>query len=384
MAVLQKSHKIYRYPVAVFFILAATGLLGIFQNSVNPTTVALVFILIILCAATFFGRNPALLSSLAAMLCFNYFFLPPLRTFAIADSQNVIAWAAFVLAAVVAGELSAYADRRAVEAERQRVEIAELYSDLEAAFEKASETEALRRSEKLKSALLDAVTHDLRTPLTAIKASVTTLLESQDQREDFKLDAESRAEFLSVINEETDRLNSFIGDMVELARVEAGALNLRNEWSEVPEIIQAALSRAEPQLIDFNIKILLEENLPLIRADSKALAQVLYNLLENAAKYSAEKPNIEISVKRGEKENLAFAVADEGRGIPENLREKIFDKFFRINQAEAEAHATRGTGLGLAIAKGIVEAHGGTISVADGINQSGARFTFTVPIGDEN
>ena len=109
--------------------------------------------------------------------------------------------------------------------------------DLEEAFERASETEALRRSERLKSALLDAVTHDLRTPLTAIKASVTTLLESQDEREKFTLDAESQGEFLSVINEETDRLNDFIGDMVELARIEAGALNLRNAWSEVPEII---------------------------------------------------------------------------------------------------------------------------------------------------
>jgi len=380
----KKSQHILCFLAAVLAVLATTALLEIFHSRINPTTAALAFILIILLAATFLGRNPALLSSLAAMLCFNYFFLPPVRTFTIADSQNIIAWAAFVLTAIVAGELSAYARRRADEAERQRLEIVKLYSDLEAAFEKASETEALRRSEKLKSALLDAVTHDLRTPLTAIKASVTTLLESHDEPEKFSLDPESRNEFLSVINEETDRLNDFIGDMVELARIEAGALNLRNEWSEVPEIIQAALNRAEPLLNDFNIKILLEENLPSIRADSRALAQVLYNLLENAAKYSAEKPNLEISVKRDSHENLKFAVADEGRGIPESLREKIFDKFFRINQAEAEAHATRGTGLGLAIAKGIVETHGGIISVTDGVNNSGAKFIFTIPVGDEN
>lgn len=384
MPLSQKSRIILRYVAPVLAILAATALLEIFHSRINPTTVALAFILIILLAATFLGRNPALLASLAAMLCFNYFFLPPVRTFTISDPQNLVAWVAFVLTAIVAGELSAHARRRAEEAEQQRLEIAKLYGDLEEAFERASETEALRRSEKLKSALLDAVTHDLRTPLTAIKASVTTLLESQDEKEKFKLDAQSQGEFLSVINEETDRLNDFIGDMVELARIEAGALSLRNEWSEVPEIIQAALNRAEPFLADFKIKILLEENLPLIRADSKALAEVLYNLLDNAAKYSAGKSSIEISVKRDANEYLEFAVADEGRGVPENLREKIFDKFFRVNQAEDYAHGARGTGLGLAIAKGIVEAHGGLISVGDAGNKSGAKFVFTVPIGDEN
>lgn len=374
-----KIQNLFRYLAAVAGILAATALLELFQNRINPTTAALAFILIILLAATFLGRNPALLASLAAMLSFNYFFLPPFRTFTISDSQNIIAWTAFMLTAIVSGELSAYAKRRAVEAEIRKVEIEKLYNELEEAFDLASEAEALRRSEKLKSALLDAVTHDLRTPLTSIKASVTTLLESQD--EEFKLDAESQTEFLSVINEETDRLNDFIGDMVELARIEAGAMSLRNEWSEVSDIIQAALNRAEPLLASFQIKILLEENLPLIRADSKSLAEVLYNLLDNAAKYSSAEAKIEISVKKTADEKIEFAVADEGKGIPESLRGKIFDKFYRGNQTVEST--TRGSGLGLAIAKGIVEAHGGKIFVTDAANKKGAKFIFTVPIGDE-
>lgn len=374
-----KTQNLFRYLAAIAGILAATALLELFQNRINPTTAALAFILIILLAATFLGRNPALLASVAAMLSFNYFFLPPFGTFMISDSQNIVAWTAFVLTAIVAGELSAYAKRRAVEAETGKQQIEKLYNDLEEAFDLASEAEALRRSEKLKSALLDAVTHDLRTPLTSIKASVTTLLESQD--EEFKLDAESRTEFLSVINEETDRLNDFIGDMVELARIEAGAMSLRNEWSEVSDIIQAALLRAEPLLANFQIKILLEENLPLIRADSKSLAEVLYNLLDNAAKYSAAEAKIDISVKKTADEMIEFAVADDGFGIPENLREKVFDKFYRGRQKEEGS--TRGSGLGLAIAKGIVEAHGGRIFVTDAANKKGAKFVFTVPIGDE-
>lgn len=378
-----KSQTIYSYLGAIAAVLAATALLEFFHSRVNPTTVALAFILIILLAATFLGRNPALLASLAAMICFNYFFLPPLRTFTIAGSQNIIAWAAFLLTAIVAGELSAYARRRAEEAETQKLQITKLYDDLDEAFERASETEALRRSERLKSALLDAVTHDLRTPLTAIKASVTTLLENQDDKEKLKLDAQSQNEFLSVINEETDRLNVFIGEMVELARIEAGALNLHNEWSEVPDIIQSALIRAESFLENFRIKILLEENLPLIRVDSKAMAEVLYNLLENAAKFSGGKLNIEISVKRTSDNQVEFAVADEGRGVPEFLREKIFDKFFRANQTGEDEHAPHGTGLGLAIAKGIVEAHGGKIFVTDAGENGGAKFVFVIPIGDE-
>ena len=385
MPLFHKNQIFFPYFSAVAGILAATALLLVFYDRINPTTVALAFILIILFTATFLGRNPALFSSLAAMICFNFFFLPPVRTFSISDSQNIIAWAAFTVTAIVAGELSAYAKRRAEEAETRRLQIEKLYADLEEAFDKQSETEALRRSEKLKSALLDAVTHDLRTPLTSIKASVTTLLENdRDETENFSLDLESRREFLAVINEETDRLNLFIEDMVELARIEAGELNLRNAWSEVPEIIQAALNRAETSLANFTIKLLLEENLPVIRVDSKALAEVLYNLLENAAKYSGEKSNIEISVRRVPVEHLEFAVADEGKGIPENLREKIFDKFYRIGHAGEAEHAPRGTGLGLAIAKGIVEAHGGKIFVTDGANKTGAKFVFTVPIGDEN
>lgn len=384
MPLSSKMQNVLRYVGAVAAVGAATLVLEIFQGRVNPTTVALVFILVILVSATFLGRNPALLASGAAMLSFNYFFLPPFRTFTIADSQNAVAWAAFLLTAIVAGELSAYADRRAREADEQRRQISKLYDELDEAFEKASETEALRRSERLKSALLDAVTHDLRTPLTAIKASVTTLLENQDEPEKLKLDAQSQGEFLSVINEETDRLNNFIGDMVELARIEAGALNLENKWSAVPEIIQTALQRAEPVLQNFRVAVRLEENLPLIRVDSKALAEVLYNLLDNAAKFAGGKLNIEIAVRRISDERVEFAVSDEGRGVPDFLREKIFDKFFRAGQSSADEHAAHGSGLGLAIAKGIVEAHGGKIFVTDAANGSGgAKFVFVIPIGDE-
>ncbi|MDQ3062393.1 MAG: DUF4118 domain-containing protein, partial [Acidobacteriota bacterium] len=158
-----------RYFIAVAAIVITVAILEIFHSQINSTTVGFLLLIVILLVATFLGRNPALLTSLLAMLGFNYFFLPPVRTFTISDSQNLVAWAAFTITAIIVGQLSASVKRRAEEAEKQKDEIKNLYEELQTAFEKASETEALRRSEKLKTALLDAVTHDLRTPLTSIK-----------------------------------------------------------------------------------------------------------------------------------------------------------------------------------------------------------------------
>lgn len=385
---LQKKNRLVQYLVAIGGICLTVAILEPFHQGLNSTTVAFALLLNILLAATFIGRNPALLISLIAALGFNYFFLPPIRTWTISEPQNLLTWATFIITAIIVGQLSASVRRRAEEAERQKDEIKNLYDELQTAFEKASETEALRRSERLKSALLDAVTHDLRTPLTSIKASITTLIEDE-RASDFKLDDESRHDFLSVINEESDRLNRFIEEMVELARIEAGELNLRQSWSEVAEIVQSAVSRAEPLLENFSVNISLQKDLPLARVDSRALAEVLYNLLENAAKYAPPETSIEISARKTGADAIEFAVADEGAGIAENLREKIFDKFFRVSEANKNSgtnknsHAPSGTGLGLAIAKGIVEAHGGRIAVTPNRNERGAKFVFTIPIGDE-
>jgi K+-sensing histidine kinase KdpD len=374
----------FRYAGAVGGVVTVIFVLEPFHEQINSTTVSFALLLFILLVATFIGRNPALLSSLIAMLGFNYYFLPPVRTWTIADPQNLVAWAAFTITAIVTGELSAYAKRRAEEATRSKQEIERLYNELQSSFDVKSEAEALRRSEKLKSAMLDAVTHDLRTPLTSIKTSITTLLDDEKiVAGRFQLDAEGRHEFFEIIDEETDRLNHFIEGMVQLARIEAGELNLRQTWSEVDEIIQTALIRAEPLLKNYQIKLYLEKDLPLLRVDSKTLSEVLFALLENASKYVPKNTTIEISVKRAVGEMLQFSVSDEGAGVPEILREHIFDKFFRVGESNCEEHAPVGTGLGLAIAKGIVEAQGGKIRVEDALQGSGSRFIFTVPIGDE-
>src|SRR5215813_3652067 len=173
-----------RYLISALSVALLTAILKLLGTHINATTVSLALLLDVLFIATRWGSAPALMASILAMLCFNFFFLPPFGTFNIAARDNWIALAAFLITAITAGQLSARAKRRAEEAERSEREIERLYSELRGAFERASHAEALRQSEKLKSALLDAVTHDLRTPLASIKASITTLLDEARNKTD--------------------------------------------------------------------------------------------------------------------------------------------------------------------------------------------------------
>src|SRR5690242_3045398 len=222
------------YLIAVVSVGALMLVLKIVGAHVNAATVSLALLLNVLFIATRWGSLPALAASIVAMLGFNFFFLPPFGTFTIAATDNWIALVAFLVTAITAGQLSARAKRRAEEAEAGRREIERLYAELRDAFQRASHAEALRQSEKLKSALLDAVTHDLRTPLTSIKASITTLLDEAHGRVNGEppvtLDAESKLEMMEVIDEESDRLSRFISGLIELARIEAGELQLRRRW----------------------------------------------------------------------------------------------------------------------------------------------------------
>ncbi len=372
------------YLFAVFGIGAVTAVLAPFHDRLSSTTVSLALLLVVLFAATGWGSRPALVASVLGMLCFNFFFLPPVHTFTIDDPQNWIALAAFLITAITAGQLSARAKRRAEEAETGRREIEHLYDEYRVAAERARQAEVFAQSERLKSALLDAVTHDVRTPLTSIKAAVTTLLDEVDGDERVALDGEARREFLEIINEETDRLNRFIESMVELARIEAGAMRLRRRWISVEEIVALARWRAGALARGHRLEVELENELPVARVDASLLAEVLYSLIDNAAKYSPAGSLIKIIARRAEYEMILLAVEDEGRGVPVHLRERVFDKFFRATgEGAASLGRPKGLGMGLAIARGIVEAHGGRIRIESGANGRGTRVAFTFPVGDD-
>jgi len=237
-------------------------------------------------------------------------------------------------------------------------------------LKEASQTEALRQSDQLKSALLASVSHDLRTPLTSIRAAIDNLLQKDVEWERAALD-----EFHQIISEEVSRLTRLVESLLEMARIQAGELHLSKQWSTVSEIFSNALERCAPSTRNHRITTAGEENLPLVRVDSRSLAEALINLVENAANYSPDGSEIKIAaaLRQGE---LHISVADQGAGVAPEDRERIFDKFYRSPRQIEQRR--EGTGMGLAIARGIVEAHGGRIWVESTPGQ-GAVFTFAVP-----
>src|SRR5256886_6055391 len=373
-----------RYVSAVLAVGVGTTLILPFRQQINSTTVALGYLLVVLFVAILGRSGPALIASLLAMLCFNFFFLPPFHTFTIADPQNWVALTAFFVTALAVGQLSARARQRAEEAEAGRHEVKHLYEELQDAFERASQAEALKRSERLKSALLDAVTHDIRTPLTSIKASATLLLEDRQATEQVeKLTPDEQHAMLEVITRGADRLDRFVEGIVDLARIEAGDLNLHRNWRSVDDLIEVALAQAEPLMHNHKVNLRIPDGLPIVRVDGRAVAEVIYTLLDNARKYTPPQTQITISARIAGDDVIEISVEDQGPGIPLQYRERVFERFYRIaDKGLAKGHTT-GFGVGLAIAKGIVEAHGGRIWIEDATTGSGTKIVFTVPVADD-
>lgn len=234
------------------------------------------------------------------------------------------------------------------------------------------------RDEKNKAVLLASVSHDLRTPLTTIKAAVTGLLQP-----DVVWDEEMRREILEDIDAETDHLHTLVNALVEMSRIEMGALILDKEWCDIVELIHNTLNRAQRLLMGFTVQTQVQSPLPLIYADYAQLERVLYNLLENATRHSPKRTQIQIAVDepgayalpQGMPETVTrgvrVRVSDQGPGIPEEERERVFRSFYSLD--------AQGNGLGLAICRGIIEAHQGRIWVENEEGR-GACFVFVLPI----
>ena len=553
---------------------------------VSNTTVALSFLLVVLVAASARGLGPAILASVGGVLCFNYFFLPPVGSFTIAEPQNWVALTAFLITAVLASQLSSAARARATDAERRREEVWKLYQlsraviiipDAESAISsiawqvldvfgssycsvlvpsspdpagspevrssgvqspgvqspgvqsssfslpppegsdssspnnsapnlqrstfnlqprwtqlatastgsttielssdvlsrvfssgeidsvdssplgfpgkeltyaplnvgvrrvgilvlvtppleegtieavaglvavalerarflrEASRTEALRQSDELKSALLASVSHALRTPLTSIRAAVDNLLQHDLAWDRGPVAADSLREFHLIISEEVARLSRLVNNLLEMARIESGELHLTKEWTLVPEVFSNVLERCSPVLQNHPTVSHVDDEMPLVRIDSRLVAEALVNIVENAAKYSppgteikleadvkplataiepssltaAPPPGARGSFRASEQVStgeLVITVADTGPGIAPEELDRIFDKFYR-SPSVTDA-GTVGTGMGLAISRGIIVAHRGRLW-ADSSRGHGTVFTLAIPV----
>ena len=229
----------------------------------------------------------------------------------------------------------------------------------------------LAETERLRSALLTSISHDLRTPLASILGAASSLESYQDL-----LDAGGRSELLRTIQDEAERLNRFVGNLLDMTRIESGAIELKREPADLGEIVGSALARAAKVLADHRVKTDLAANLPLLDLDVVLFEQVLFNLLDNASKYAPAGSEILIRAWTDGAHLVKVQVLDEGQGIPRDLLEHVFDKFYRVHGSDRQR---AGTGLGLAICRGFIEAMGGTITAGNRDDRSGAVFTLTLP-----
>jgi len=238
------------------------------------------------------------------------------------------------------------------------------------------EVELLRRTDALRSSLLSSVSHDLRTPLSSIKASASSLLQ-----EDVQWDEETRRSFATTIEHQADRLNRLVGNLLDMSRIEGGALKPEKEWYPLDELLQDVLNHMQGMLQGRKVQLSLPGNLPPIELDYLQIDQVLTNVLENAVRYTPAKSPIEISacVTNGQ---IEVSIADHGPGIPPYELNRIFDKFYRVSGTLRKNTSIMGTGLGLAVCRGLIEAHGGHIW-AENRPEGGVIFRFTLPMSAE-
>ena len=463
---------------AILLITLTFGYSRVFQ--VNQTTVALSYLLAILAVSAVWGMVVSVFMSASAMLLFNFYFLPPVGTFTIADPQNWVALFAFLITAIMGSQLSARIRKEADAAHNRRREVERLYEfsqkllgagnviqlmnaipnyivecfeagaaelfvpqkdkfyrsgygaaqfdeeqmkstylrdeaitetqgtlhflpvrlgvkpigslgisgarlsrqTLDAigslvaiaierarAIEQLSETEAERQGERLKSALLDSIAHDFRTPLTSIKAAVTDLLGPEQGQNP------QQQELLTIINEECDRLNHLVEEAAEMAKLEGGEFELHFEAVPVASLVEASVQQLKKALGDRELIVKLAGDLSPVRADLDRAKDILVQLVDNATLYSPKDKPITITAENVG-DFVTFSVADSGPGIDSFEQGLIFDKFYR---GRDQRYLVRGTGMGLPIAKAIVTAHGGTINVTSQLSH-GSVFSFTLPV----
>jgi two-component system, OmpR family, sensor histidine kinase KdpD len=483
------------YAGSLAFVAVSLGVALLLHQALGLASVAMTFLTAVLVSAVVYGLWPALFASFVSVLAYNFFFLPPLYTFTIADPENVAALFFFGITAVIASNLTARVRAQAIVARQRARTTEELYqfsrklagaanlddllwatvhqialmlkvrvvillpedgtvavragyppedaldaADLAAAkwsweknraagrgsdtlpgakrlfmpmntgrgavgvvgidsdepgpiltpdqhrlldaladqaalaiervnlVEDVESARLVAETDRLRAALLTSISHDLRTPLASILGSATSLSES--------LDAKTRQELIRNIQDEAERLNRFIGNLLDMTRLESGPLRLRTGAIELSDAIGSALRRAAKILAGHRTQVVLQPGLPMLDLDEVLFEQVLFNLLDNAGKYAPAGSLVTVKAWQDNR-HVVVQVLDEGPGIPPADVERVFDKFYRVGGADRRR---AGTGLGLAICRGFVEAMRGSITAGNRTDRPGAVFTMTLPV----
>jgi len=486
------------YMASLAMVLVALGVGLVLQRFLAVSNITLVFLTAVLASAVTYGLWPSLLACFVSVLAYNFFFLPPLYTFTIADPENVVALFFFAVVAVIASNLTARVRTQAVVARERANTTEDLYlfssklagvatlddllwatvyqiahmlklrvvlllpegesvavragyppedvlhdSDLAAAkwawekgmaagrgadtlpgakrlflpmrtgrgvigiigldsdragpllspdqrrlldsladqaalaIERVNLVQDIDRAriaaetERLRAALLTSISHDLRTPLASILGSASSLKGYRKT-----LDEAAQDELIGTIQEEAERLNHFIANLLDMTRLESGVVGMHADFIDLSDVVGSALRRAGKVLVHHEIEVDLAAGLPMLKLDPVLFEQVLFNLLDNASKYAPPSTKVRIQARQ-ENGFVRLDVLDEGAGIPASDLERIFDKFYRVHAVDRQR---AGTGLGLAICRGFVEAMGGTIIAGSRTDRRGAVFTIALPI----
>jgi two-component system sensor histidine kinase KdpD len=311
---------------------------------IGPVNLALLYLLGVVLIGLRFARGPVVAASIFAVAAYNFFFVPPRGTFHVDDPQYLLTFAMMLAVGLI---ISGLTDRVRARARAQ----AELRIEAE--------------TERIRSALLASISHDLRTPLAVITGSASTLAERGE-----RLSAEERAALAQSVYRQARDVSELVTKVLQMTRLESGAIRLERDWGSVNEIAEAVLRRLRERLATHLVMVDLPEDLPLVRVDATLIEQVLGNLLENAARHTPPRTLVRLRAQVLGRE-LVLSVEDFGPGLPEGELERVFDKFRHGNCG--------GAGLGLAICRAIVELHGGRIW-AERLPGVGTAFRFALPL----
>ncbi|MFA6217838.1 MAG: DUF4118 domain-containing protein [Candidatus Omnitrophota bacterium] len=339
---MQKSKTIkYPYLVSIGLVFITTLLGELVKRRLEPTNIVMFYLLAIVIVAIRWGQGPAIVTSVLSVLAFDFFLVPPYLTLNVHDFEYLFTFAAFLAVGIIVSTLAS----------------------------KVREQIIQRQTEKLHSALLNSISHDLKTPLVSITGTLSTLLDVKS-----KLSEQQKNELLETARGESERLNRIVNNLLDMTRSESGVLRISKKQCDLRDFIGACLEQLKDKIGSRNIKIDIPKDIPEAAVDFPYMLKAFLNIIDNALKYSPDGSPIEIEASCiGNK--IRIFVRDHGSGIPKEDLGRIFDKFYRVQRAQN----VLGTGLGLSISKNIVEAHGGHIS-AESIFGKGATFIIELPI----
>ncbi len=338
---MNKKNKIKPYLITIALVFITTLLAGLIKRRLEPANLVMFYLLIVVIAAIRLGQGPAIAASILSVLSFDFFLVPPYLTLGIEDIQYIFTFVAFLVVGIVISTLASKTRQQIIQ----------------------------RQTEKLQTALLNSISHDLRTPLSSITGSLSALLDN-----DSELDYATRRELLENAFEESDRLNRIVGNLLDMTRMEAGALKILRKPCELRDVLGSALEQLKEKIGIRNIRIDIPRDFPEVPMDFSFMMKAFYNLIDNAIKYSSKDMPIDIKASLV-KDKVEIRIKDQGLGIPEGDLKRIFDKFYRVERPQQ----ITGTGLGLSICKGIIEAHNGQISACNN-PERGATFIIIIPL----